>query len=196
MKKDKFLIALGIIIVVAAVILRLIPEEKKDVAPGTTNEKSQPTVVGNPVVPPVGESDVSREDCGADGYFWCGLKEKCIALQDENCEVTAASTSEIAIFSPTAGEIVTSPLVVTGTALGNWFFEANLPIKLLDENGDIILAHFGTAQDDWMTTGFVPFAGELTFTTTSTAGYLLISKDNPSALPQNDAAIKIPIRFK
>jgi hypothetical protein len=47
-----------------------------------------------------------------------------------------------------------------------------------------------------MTMEFVPFTAILNFTTTATSGYLVIAKDNPSGLPENDASLKIPVNFK
>jgi len=44
----------------------------------------------------------------------------------------------------------------------------------------------------------VPFTATLTFTKPpyENSGTLILKKDNPSGLPQNDAALEIPIVFK
>jgi spore germination protein GerM len=56
--------------------------------------------------------------------------------------------------------------------------------------------HYAQAQGDWMTTNFVPFSSTLTFSTPTTpTGILVLQKDNPSGLPENDAEIRIPVRF-
>jgi len=52
------------------------------------------------------------------------------------------------------------------------------------------------AQGDWMTENFVPFAATLDFTTPTTAtGSLILEKDNPSGLPENDKQLTIPVKF-
>jgi hypothetical protein len=105
-------------------------------------------------------------------------------------------TSQIIIKNPQPGMVVTSPLELSGEARGNWFFEASLPVKLLDENGQTIASVPASAKSDWQTDNLVPFSATLEFTTTSTSGYLLITKDNPSGLPENDASMRISVRFK
>jgi hypothetical protein len=44
----------------------------------------------------------------------------------------------------------------------------------------------------------VPFQANLDFTIPENLerGYLVISKDNPSGLPEYDASFKIPVKFK
>lgn len=108
----------------------------------------------------------------------------------------SSTTGEINIINPQPGELIVSPLLIQGQAKGNWFFEASLPIKLLDANKQIIALYYGTAQSDWMTDSLVPFTSTMSFTTTATSGYLVIAKDNPSGLPANEGSISIPVRFK
>ena len=81
-----------------------------------------------------------------------------------------------------------------GGARGSWFFEASFPIKITDEQGNVLGSSFVQAQSDWMTENFVPFKGEITYASESGGkGFLVLSKDNPSGLPENDKEIKIPI---
>jgi hypothetical protein len=114
---------------------------------------------------------------------------------------TATSTNSlsdrIVVTSPTANALVTSPLVVTGKARGTWYFEASFPVKVLDANGKVLAAVPAQAQGEWMTTEFVPFTVSVPFATSTTAtGTLVLQKDNPSGLPENEAELRIPIRFK
>jgi hypothetical protein len=53
-------------------------------------------------------------------------------------------------------------------------------------------------QGDWMTDDFVPFTVTLSFDKPSTYmnGALILQKDNPSGLSENDDAIEIPITFE
>jgi len=107
-----------------------------------------------------------------------------------------ASSSDIIITEPVVNGIIKSPLTVSGQAKGNWFFEATLPVRLVTAADAVIVSGPGQAQGDWMTDQLVPFTATLNFTTTATSGYLIIAKDNPSGLPQNDGAVKIPVNFK
>lgn len=102
----------------------------------------------------------------------------------------------ITIVTPRPNQTIESPLIITGTARGTWFFEASFPISLLDENDQEIAMGIATAQGEWMTEEFVPFTAEITYSTQSLAGKLVLKKDNPSGLPENDDQLVIPVRFK
>ena len=97
---------------------------------------------------------------------------------------------------PRPGDAVGSPLSITGTARGYWFFEATFPVKMLDKSGAVIGSYYAQAQGEWMTEDFVPFTSTLTFQAVSgEKGTLILQKDNPSGLPENDDELRIPIIF-
>ena len=103
----------------------------------------------------------------------------------------------IRLTSPLPNQSVHSPLIITGEARGNWFFEASFPVVLTDWDGLIIAQGIAQAKGDWMTTEFVPFEATLTFTADENAysnrGTLILKKDNPSGLPEHDDALEIPV---
>jgi len=107
--------------------------------------------------------------------------------------------SPIKLETPKPGDIVKSPLAIKGEARGTWFFEGSFPIVLVGSDGQIINKDggFATAKSDWMTEDFVPFEAELKFEMpTVPEGFLILKKDNPSGLPENDAEIRIPVQFE
>lgn len=102
----------------------------------------------------------------------------------------------IRVDAPVSGELVTSPLLISGQARGYWYFEGSFPVRLIDENGSLIAQGVIVAADEWMTEEMVPFEGVLEFNAPSTSqGTLVLMKDNPSGLPEHDAAVEIPVRF-
>lgn len=112
--------------------------------------------------------------------------------------VATTSHEDIIILnSPQPQTTVTSPLLITGTARGPWFFEASFPVFLLDANGNIIGQGVAQAESDWMTNDFVPFSATITFTADTQiigdAGTLVLQKDNPSGLPENDDMLSVPV---
>lgn len=110
--------------------------------------------------------------------------------------VAASIPDLINVSQPTINQTVSSPLVITGEARGKWYFEASFPVKLLDANNQEVARGVAQAQGDWMTENFVPFTVSLTFSQPATAsGQLILSKDNPSGLPANDAQLVIPVNF-
>ena len=103
----------------------------------------------------------------------------------------------IVAHTPLPGSLVKSPIQVSGRARGLWFFEASFPVRVLDARGRELGVGIAQAQDEWMTTDFVPFVVSVNFTAAVTdTGILVLQKDNPSGLPENDDEISIPIRFR
>ena len=103
----------------------------------------------------------------------------------------------IEIKYPAPGAEVSSPLIVSGLARGNWFFEASFPVELRAENGQLIAQGIAQAQTDWMTKDFVPFQASLEFIKANQPqpGRLILKKDNPSGLPEYDDFIIVPIVY-
>lgn len=99
---------------------------------------------------------------------------------------------------PTPGAHITSPLVATGEARGNWFFEASFPVSILNSNGDTIGQGYAQAEGEWMTTNFVPFTSiPITFTPqpAGSVGTVVLHKDNASGLPEHDDELRISVTF-
>ncbi len=102
--------------------------------------------------------------------------------------------AKIVVDAPKMGATVTNPLTVTGKARGGWYFEASFPVKLLDALGKEIAAAPAQAQGEWMTEDFVPFVATLAFSVpTAQYGTLVLMKDNPSGLPENDEQIEVSV---
>lgn len=98
--------------------------------------------------------------------------------------------------SPRPNSKVVSPLRISGSARGNWFWEANSTAELYDANGKSLGTAFVIAQGDWMSEEFVPFEGTLEFGKPDTPiGKLVLRNDNPSGLPENQKELIIPIKF-
>lgn len=110
---------------------------------------------------------------------------------------TDESTDAIILSAPLPYTTASSPLLVSGTARGSWFFEASFPIFLLDSTGNVLGQGIAQAQADWMTSDYVPFTATVTFTADAEiigdAGTLVLQKDNPSGLPENDDSLTVPI---
>ena len=108
-----------------------------------------------------------------------------------------AFTSDVVVVDyPLQNVTVQSPLTVTGRAVGNWFFEASFPIEVVALDGTVLGRNFVQAQDEWMTTDFVPFVGQIIFDSQGySSGFIIFHKDNPSGLPEHDASRKMPVNF-
>ena len=113
------------------------------------------------------------------------------------CPEVPASDERISVTSPATGSSVKSPLVIRGEARGNWYFEGSFPVLLVAENGMPLVSGVATAEGEWMTEEIVPFAATLEFVVQAgiTKGSLILSRDNPSGLPEHDAKVMIPVKF-
>lgn len=93
-------------------------------------------------------------------------------------------------------EVISSPFSIEGSARGSWFFECSFPVKVLDQSGKELGVGVAQAQSDCLTSDFVPFKATVMFTRpTSSVGSLVLQKDNPSGLPENDQKVILPVKF-
>lgn len=102
----------------------------------------------------------------------------------------------ITIASPRPNQKIVSPLEIRGAARGTWFFEASFPIKLIDTKGNVIAEGHAEATGDWMTEELVPYKAVLKFKTEAKSGTLILEKDNPSGMPENDNQLKVPVKLQ
>ena len=116
------------------------------------------------------------------------------SLQDDNKNILSTSTL-IIVDNIKDNQEVSSPITVLGKARGNWYFEATFPVKLIDLDGNVLVSTFATAEGDWMTTDFVNFSTILEYTksTSTERALIVLSKDNPSGMPEFDQSIYIPV---
>ena len=91
---------------------------------------------------------------------------------------------------------ITSPLTLTGKADNSWYYEGVFPVKLIDENKNLIKQGIleQVPPDNWTNPGYVRFQGTIEFLTTSKSGFLRFEKDSGSGLEQ--PYFEIPVKFK
>jgi hypothetical protein len=141
------------------------------------------------------------ESCAAAGYpILESYPRQCRTPDGRNFGENIGNTLEkkdlIQVSSPRPNDIVKSPLSVKGQARGYWFFEASFPVRLEDDKGQVVASGIARALSDWMTENFVPFEAELSFSTPeSKKGILILQKDNPSGLPENEDRLVFPVYF-
>lgn len=144
----------------------------------------------------------SFEECAAAGNpiaesypATCRTKEGKVFTEDIGNELEKIDL--IRVDSPRPNTLVSSPLKITGQARGTWFFEASFPARILDSNGVELGVVPVQALGEWMTTDFVSFSTELKFDAPQTkTGKLILEKDNPSGLPENNDSLIVPIKFE
>ncbi len=122
-----------------------------------------------------------------------------LATETPQKEVTPNDTIKdlLRVTNPSEGQLIQSPLEITGEARGYWFFEATVSVELLDGNMDQISEKYITAPEEWMTEDWVPFSGTITFEDPSTVnGYLIMHRANPSGLEEHAMSDTISVKFR
>lgn len=89
-----------------------------------------------------------------------------------------APFTEITVDGVSEGDHVTSPLIVTGVAPNNWYFEAVFPVQLVSAEGTVLAEAPAQAQTSWMEEGPVPFEAELVFDIDAMADATLVFQED------------------
>ncbi len=111
-------------------------------------------------------------------------------------EVETAAVVEgasVVINAPASGAHVASPLIVEGTAPGDWYFEAQFPAKLVDADGTVIAEAPAMSQSDWMTEAPVPYRAQLTFNVVQDTPATLVLQEDMPADNASPREVSIPV---
>ncbi len=115
------------------------------------------------------------------------------------CPEPSPESDLIRVTAPASQSVITSPITITGMARGTWFFEGSFPVSIVNWDGLIVGEGVATAQGEWMTEDFVPFTASIAYTidqeTPYNRGAIILRKDNPSGLPENDDSMEVPVMF-
>ena len=115
-------------------------------------------------------------------------------------EPTGEFTSEggtAIILDDWAETPVGSPLTLSGQVPGNWSSEGRFPVQVTDRDGQVLAEATAVLDGDWMTEELVPFSVTVEFDRPAgdDAGFLVLTKENLSGLPEDDDALRIPVTF-
>lgn len=149
---------------------------------------------------------LSFEDCVKAGYQVTDGKRRQCALPDGRiyAEETTLSPvyrnikpSDIVISTPHAGGVTGKEFLVKGSVRGGWFFEGVFPVEVRSQRGEKLVSTYAAAEGNWMTTESVVFTAKVTVPATYIGpATLILRKDNPSGLRENDASVAIPINVQ
>ena len=104
------------------------------------------------------------------------------------------SESGVEVDAPLQNQHAGHTFTVSGKAPGPWFFEAQFPMMVRAQNGTVVGRATAKAKGNWQTTGTVAFETVMQIDATYNGpATLVLLKDNPSGLPQNDDSVEVPI---
>ncbi len=215
-KQQRLWLIIGLIIIVCAIILRIAtPRNRWICENGEWRAQGQPTAAKPQKIC----NDVRSIDAEIKTLSALIDEQKATASSSTSSSATSTSQENLSGFTPTVAvhlnqpesvkapvsvelispqpeELLRSPYQVMGRALGSWFFEGGLPIVLKTASGQVLAETAAKAQGEWMINDWVSFSANLVFEAgAATSGELIIKKDNPSGLPENEAQVSYPVRL-
>lgn len=118
----------------------------------------------------------------------CGQKAPAPAAT-EAAATASRPVGMATIETPAGGAGVTTPLIVTGIAPNDWYFEAQFTARLLGADGAELATAPVRAQTDWTTPGPVPFRGEIVFDVTTETPAILVLEEEVMGQDMPDAPV-------
>ena len=115
------------------------------------------------------------------------------AARAPDTPAAAAEARVLVINTPHANARLTSPLIVEGSATGDWYFEAQFPAKIVDASGAVIAEAPAHAQSDWMTEAPVPYRAQLSFNVTQDTPATLVLQEDMPADDAHPREVAIPV---
>jgi hypothetical protein len=100
---------------------------------------------------------------------------------------------DIRIEAPEPGARVVSPLLASGVADNDWYFEAVFPAKLMARDGTLIAEAPAIAGSDWTVRGPVPFTVEMAFTVDEETQATLVFEEDMPGENRAPRHVRIPV---
>jgi hypothetical protein len=128
------------------------------------------------------------------GFFVYTLTQEEAVPSVSQLKYRNASLDNIVVSKPLPGEKVAQTFSLQGEARGGWYFEASFPVEVQGIDGEVLTTAIAQAEGEWMTELFVTFKAQVEIP----ASYhgpatVILKKDNPSGMPENDGSLSYPI---
>jgi hypothetical protein len=131
------------------------------------------------------------------GFFVYILMQPEVTTPVSQLKYRNASADNILVSKPLPNQTVTQTFTVEGEARVGWYFEASFPVEVQGSNGAILTTAIAQAQGEWMTELFVPFVASVTIPNTYHGlATVVLKKDNPSGMSENDGSLSFPISIE
>lgn len=200
MKNNFIVIIVGVIIVLAALLIRLTTPTNRWVCSSGEWIKHGEPKTAEPNRECFDEFSIDKEIKELDILFKEQESQQNDAWQSSTTpiieEEPVVMPRLIKLISPQPNEVIMSPYVVKGLASGSWYFEASFPVTLKAADDSVIYQTYAQTKSDWMTSDLIPFEVEIIFELDEDQiGEIVFHKDNPSGLPEYDAQVSYPINL-
>jgi hypothetical protein len=116
----------------------------------------------------------------------------CTDAQEAKIQRSAGADS-LRIETPSPDARIASPLLASGEADNNWYFEAVFPARLMAQDGTLIAEAPAIAASDWTQEGSVPFNVEMAFTVDEETHATLVLEEDMPGEGQEPRQVRIPV---
>ncbi len=146
----------------------------------------------------VGLAYVSQDEDICCKYEICSkLTTICDKEEVQGSGISSLKGETIILDNLKEGDILVPDFKVNGSVTGGWFFEGVFPVRVLNEQGEVIRTIFANASQDWMTEELVPFSFVLDLDIEEDSNLVLkFERSNPSGLAENDDSAQIAVTMK
>ncbi|MEO6077722.1 MAG: hypothetical protein ABIP54_02970 [Candidatus Andersenbacteria bacterium] len=104
-------------------------------------------------------------------------------------------TPEIRIAKLIQGSEISSPVVIQGKAIPDWYIGGKFTVRVLDGSGHGLAYAQATPTATTASNGFIPFQAVLAFFPSTPDGTVLFEKNLGSGLPNFPSTIALPVKF-
>lgn len=109
-------------------------------------------------------------------------------------EARSADIPEIMqVDEPQPNAEITTPLILSGSVPGPWYFEGSFPIELRSETGDVLAESIAQSTSTWMTSEPVGFEASLDFAVNEPTEATLILSEQNARGDSDIATARLPV---
>lgn len=114
--------------------------------------------------------------------------------ESENTVLTSSKGTELTLLNIQSNDTISNGIDINGHVKGNWYFEGEFPVRILDSRGDVVASTSAIAQSEWTTDEEVPFKLRVDLPIIQEHNLVFVFlKSNPSGLMENDDSVSIPL---
>lgn len=114
--------------------------------------------------------------------------------ESENTVLTSSKGTELTLLNIQSNDTISNGIDINGHVKGNWYFEGEFPVRILDSRGDVVASTSAIAQSEWTTDEEVPFRLRVDLPIIQEHNLVFVfQKSNPSGLMENEDSVSIPL---
>ena len=112
-------------------------------------------------------------------------------------EVLSEKGEKLVLENIATGDTVDDGFEIKGSVGSSWYFEGTFPVRIFNQQGEILSSLSATTSQDWTVEGTVPFSVKLDVNLDEESIVVIkFEKSNPSDLEENEDSAQITVTIK